>query len=151
MQARVGDRPGRNAAGMSDEATTALLAATTVALVWIWARHVRYRLTYRYDDEDLAQARRDALKRSRSVLAGKAGEQLVPLVPRFSNRFDPAEARFLGAPIDYVVFDGIGDGDLREIVLVEVKTGGSGLNRNEREVQRAVAEGRVAFEVLRLP
>ena len=75
---------------------------------------------------------------------------MAPLVPAFAERFDPAEARFLGAPIDYVVFDGLGSGELREIVLVEVKTGRSQLNTNELEVERAVAEGRVSFEILRL-
>lgn len=121
------------------------------ALLWICVSYARYRLIYRYAADDLAAARRDATKRSRSVLGGKAGEQLAPLVPAFCDRFDPSEARFLGAPIDYVVFDGLGAGTLREVVLVEVKTGGSQLNANERQVERAVSEGRVSFEILRLP
>jgi predicted Holliday junction resolvase-like endonuclease len=36
------------------------------------------------------------------------------------------------------------------VVLVEVKTGRARLNANELEVERAVAEGRVSFEILRL-
>ena len=136
---------------MDESLATGLLAIALLALLWLAVRHVRYRLTYRYAEADLQAARRDATKRSRSVLAGKGGEQVAPLVPAFSTRFDASEARFLGAPVDYVVFDGIGNGELREVVLVEVKTGGSKLNRNEREVERAVAEGRVSFEVLRLP
>jgi predicted Holliday junction resolvase-like endonuclease len=136
---------------VNDPLATLVLIAALAALVWIAVAYARYRAVYRYDDDDLQAARRDASKRSRSVLGGKAGEQLVPLVPAFSERFDPTEARFLGAPIDYVIFDGIGTGELREVVLVEVKTGGSRLNRNERQVELAVAEGRVAFEVLRLP
>jgi predicted Holliday junction resolvase-like endonuclease len=136
---------------VNDPLATLVLIAALAALVWIAVAYARYRAVYRYDDDDLQAARRDASKRSRSVLGGKAGEQLVPLVPAFSERFDPTEARFLGAPIDYVIFDGIGTGELREVVLVEVKTGGSRLSRNERQVELAVAEGRVAFEVLRLP
>lgn len=132
---------------MSEIAIVALLVA---ALFWISVAFARYRAIYRYAEDDLAAARKDATKRSRSVLAGKGGEQLAPLVPEFSRRFDPSEARFLGAPVDYVIFDGLGCGDLREVVLVEVKTGRSQLNRNEREVQRAVREGRVGFEILRL-
>lgn len=135
---------------MNQTLALALLALAVTALVWQAARHARYRAIYRYADEDLADARRDAAKRSRSVLGGRASEQLVPLVPEFCERFDPSEARFLGAPIDYVVFDGLGSGELREVVLVEVKTGGSKLNANERAVRRAVAEGRVRFELLRL-
>ena len=135
---------------MDDSSALPLLAFALVALLWLAASFARYRAVYRYRDEDLAAARKDATRRSRSVLAGKAGEQLAPLVPEFSDRFDPSEARFLGAPIDYVIFDGIGSGELREVVLVEVKTGRSKLSRSEREVELAVREGRVAFEVLRI-
>ena len=136
---------------MNDLPATVLLVLAGLALLWISASYARYRMVYRYGAEDLLAARRDATKRSRSVLAGKAGEQLAPLVPKFCDRFDPSEARFLGAPIDYVVFDGIGSGVLHEVVLVEVKTGSSSLNANERQVELAIAEGRVRFELLRLP
>jgi predicted Holliday junction resolvase-like endonuclease len=135
---------------MNDAVVVALLIGALVSLLWVSAAFARYRVIYRYADDDLDAARKDATRRSRSVLGGKAGEQLVPLVPAFSDRFDPSEARFLGAPIDYVIFDGIGAGELREVVLVEVKTGRSSLNRNEREVERAVREGRVSFEILRI-
>ncbi len=150
MQIRDGDRAGAQTEPMNETTTTALLALAILALTWLAIAHLRYRLTHRYDEADLAAARKDATKRSRSVLAGKAGEQMAPLVPAFSDRFDPAEARFLGAPIDYVVFDGLGRGELREVVLVEVKTGASRLSASEREVERAIAEGRVRFETLRL-
>jgi predicted Holliday junction resolvase-like endonuclease len=135
---------------MNEATTTALLVVALAALLWVAVAFARYRVVYRYDAEDVDAARRDATKRSRSVLAGKGAEQLAPLVPAFSDRFEASEARFLGAPVDYVVFDGLGEGELREVVLVEIKTGRSQLNRNEREVMRAVEEGRVAFEVLRL-
>lgn len=128
----------------------ALATLLGLALLWLSISYARYRLQYRYREDDLTAARRDAVARSRSVLGGKSAEQLFPFAPQFSERFDPSEARFLGAPIDYVVFDGLGAGELREVVLVEVKTGGSKLSRNERAVERAVREGRVSFEVVRL-
>lgn len=135
---------------MNTATATGLLALALLALALVSISYLRYRLTNRYAERDLEAARRDAVRRSRAVMAGKGAEQMAPLVPAFANRYDPAEARFLGAPIDYVVFDGLGEGELREIVLVEVKTGRSRLNANEREVERAVAEGRVSFEILRL-
>ena len=102
MQIRDGDRAGAQTEPMNETTATALLALAILALAWLAIAYLRYRLTHRYDEADLAAARKDATKRSRSVLAGKAGEQMAPLVPAFSDRFDPAEARFLGAPIDYV-------------------------------------------------
>jgi predicted Holliday junction resolvase-like endonuclease len=132
--------------------TLAVLIAVLalVAFLRTAVAYARYRALHPYDEDDLAEARRDAIARSRGTRGGRAAEQLAPLVPEFAERFDPADARFLGAPVDYVVFDGLAHGDLREVVLVEVKTGGGRLNANERAVQEAIADGRIAYEVLRL-
>ncbi len=98
---------------------------------------------------DIRAARRDALDRGRHTLRGQVAEQLAPLAPTFP--YAPGDARFLGAPIDYVVFDGLGDpAEEVEIVLVEVKTGRAKLSPNEKRVEAAVKAGRVHFEVLRL-
>lgn len=128
-----------------------IVAAIAVAVaLWLAVSYARYRVTYRYGEADLRAARSDAAKRSRAVRGGKASEQMAPLLGPFAERFDPADARFLGAPVDYVVFDGLAEGALCEVVLVEVKTGGSQLNRNEREVREAVDAGRVSYAVIRL-
>jgi predicted Holliday junction resolvase-like endonuclease len=124
--------------------------AAFAALLWVTAIHAHYRAIYRYDDDDLDEARRDAARRSRSVVAGRTSEQLAPLIGEFAERFDPADARFLGAPVDFVVFDGLAGGALREVVLVEVKTGKSRLNGNERQVRAAIERGAVAYELIRL-
>jgi predicted Holliday junction resolvase-like endonuclease len=135
---------------MSQAAATALLVAATVLAAWLAISYARYRAIYRYCDEDIDEARADAAKRSRSVRGGKAAEQLTPLFPEFADRFDSHDARFLGAPVDYVVFDGLSRGVLEEVVLLEIKTGSSRLTPNEREVELALKEGRVRYEVLRL-
>ncbi len=92
--------------------------------------------------------RQDAVQRSQAVTAGKVWEQLVPFLPGFA--FNPKDARFLGSPIDLVVFDGLDEGDVRRVVLVEVKTGGSALSARERQVRDAVQSGRVEWCELRL-
>ncbi len=96
-----------------------------------------------------AAIREDALRRSQSVIAGKATEHLAPLLPGFE--FDPRDARFLGSPIDFLVFDGLSEGELREIVFVEIKTGSSAaLSLRERRVREAVDAGRVRFLEVRI-
>src|SRR3990172_6426268 len=81
-----------------------------------------------------ARIREDALWRSHSVVAGKATEHLAPLLPGFE--FDPRDARFLGSPIDSIVFDGLSEGEVHEIVFVEIKTGPSAaLPTRERRVR----------------
>jgi predicted Holliday junction resolvase-like endonuclease len=92
--------------------------------------------------------RRDAVQRSQAVTAGKVSEQIVPYLPGFS--FNPKDVRFLGSPVDLVVFDGLDEGDLRRVVFVEVKTGTSTLSPRERQVRAAVRAGRVDWEELRL-
>lgn len=87
--------------------------------------------------------RKDAVQRSQAVVAGKVFEQLTPYLPNF--RFNPKDARFLGSPVDFVVFDGLDEGELRRIVFVEVKTNSATLSARERGVRDAVRERRVEW------
>ena len=87
--------------------------------------------------------RRDAVRRSLAVTGGKVHEQLVPHLPGFA--FDPRDARFLGAPVDYVVFDGLAGGRVEQVVFLEVKTGGGALSSRERQIREAVEAGRVVW------
>jgi predicted Holliday junction resolvase-like endonuclease len=95
----------------------------------------------------LRDARRHAIHQHRAVTHGQVYEQLVPYLPDFE--FNPKDARFLGGPVDFVVFDGLDEGDLRRIVFVEVKTGGSKLTRREALVRDAIRGGRVAWKEIR--
>ena len=137
-------------AAMNETIAILIAALAVLALLRTALAYARYRAVYRWDDEDLEAARRDAARRSRGVRGGKAAEQLAPFAPEFAERFDPADARFLGAPVDFVVFDGLAAGELREVVLIEVKTGSGRLNANELAVREAISEGRVAYELMRL-
>lgn len=82
------------------------------------------------------QIRQDAIDKSASVTMGKMTEHIVPYLPGFG--FNPADARFIGSPIDLIVFDGLGNDDLRKIVFVEIKTGASTLSTRERLVRDAI-------------
>jgi predicted Holliday junction resolvase-like endonuclease len=97
-----------------------------------------------------AAIRENAVQRSLAITSGKVHEQLVPYLPEFG--FNPKDARFLGSPVDLVVFDGLSEGDVRRVVFLEVKTGGSGgaLNRRERQVRAAVEARAVEWAELRV-
>ena len=96
-----------------------------------------------------AVARQGAARRSRATLGGQALEELAPLFPDFP--YSPKDLRFIGDPIDYVVFDGLTEGVLREIVLLEVKSGRSNLKTSQRSVRDAVRDGNVAWRLYRVP
>ncbi len=101
----------------------------------------------RWKTEFEERIRREVLERSRAVLKGKIGEQLAPLLPMFKH--EPADARFIGSPVDYVVFDGYKDGDPRSIIFIDVKTGKTAtLSPIERKLKRVVEEGKVRWETI---
>ena len=92
--------------------------------------------------------RQDAIVRSQATIAGQVQEQLLPVLPDFP--FNPKDARFLGSPVDLIVFDGLDAGELRGIVFIEVKTGGSALSKRERQLRDAVRDGRVRWQEMRM-
>jgi predicted Holliday junction resolvase-like endonuclease len=99
-------------------------------------------LSGRYD-RDIAAARADSVKQSRAVHLGGIAEQIAPLLPGFP--YDPKDCRWAGQPIDMIVFDGLeGGGDI-DVVFLEIKTGKSQRNKNQRRVKTAVEAGRVGF------
>ena len=103
----------------------------------------------------LEQAQKRSVNTSRAVLKGKMAEQLAPIMPEF--RYLPSDAKFLGDPVDYVVFDGYTDfryGEGRaediEVILMDIKSGGARLTKGQQAIAQAVQEGRVRFETLRI-
>lgn len=90
------------------------------------------------------QIREDAIFKSQAVTMGKVTEHFIPFLPEFN--FNPQDARFIGSPIDFVVFDGLSEGDLRQITFVEVKSGGSTLTKRERWVRNVIQEGKITWK-----
>src|SRR5258706_14943293 len=81
-------------------------------------------------EREIKEATKRSVEQSRSTLKGQMAEQMAPFLAGFE--YLPADARFLGDPIDYVVFPGrtgLGESDDEddelEIVLVEIKQGQS--------------------------
>ena len=94
---------------------------------------------------DTEQARKSAVSQSRAVLGGKFTEQMVPFFPDF--KYDPTEVRFIGSPIDMVVFPGLAKGDPQEIVILEVKSGKSaGLTPAQKKIKQLIIDGMVRWD-----
>lgn len=105
----------------------------------------------RWKNEHTKEIRKDSVNRSRSTLKGKITEQMAPLLQEFP--YAPADARFIGNPIDFVVFDGYteakdGPGASINVVLVEIKKGTGRLTREESLIKKAVEEGRMSWKTL---
>lgn len=100
-------------------------------------------------DRMLRDERKDAVKRSRAVLGGQLSEQMAAFLPGFPG--DPAEARFIGKPVDYISFNGLSKGTVTGITFIEVKSGQSALSQVERSVREAVEGGHVHYVQYRIP
>ncbi|MFC1648358.1 Holliday junction resolvase-like protein [Nanoarchaeota archaeon] len=98
--------------------------------------------------EKVPLIRKDAADRSRSVLGGLFSEQLAPYLPDFP--YNPNEVRFVGKPIDFIVFKGMDSKEIEEVVFVEVKSGKSGLSSIERKLRDAIKAGKVRWEEYRV-
>jgi len=121
----------------------ALAAGLVLGLLLSWLYFLLWKARH------IATIREDAILRSQAVTAGKVHEQLVPYLPAFP--YNPKDVRFLGSPVDLIVFDGLAEGRLRRIVFLEVKTGGAGLTPRERCVRDIVQAREVAWGELRVP
>jgi predicted Holliday junction resolvase-like endonuclease len=119
-----------------------LVVGITIGILAAWVYLLIWKARY------TAMIREDAVQRSLAVTAGKVHEQLTPYLPAFP--YNPKDVRFLGSPIDLVVFDGLAEGQLQRIVFLEVKTGGSSLTGRERQVRDTIEAGEVEWAELRV-
>jgi|TARA_B100000315_G_scaffold254619_1_gene296094 predicted Holliday junction resolvase-like endonuclease len=103
----------------------------------------------RHWETELASHRKDAILRSRAVLSGQFSEQLAPFFPDFN--FKPTECKFLGKPVDFIVFKGADDKKIDEIVFVEVKSGKSKLSSTEKSLKETIENKNVRWEEYRIP
>src|SRR5271166_241 len=122
-----------------------LLIAAALFLMYEIGRLVGEKTTA----DKFPEAKKAAVRRSRSVLGGMFAEQLAPYLPNFP--FSPTEAKFIGAPIDFLVFKGLDDQRIEEVIFVEVKSGAARLNHNEHSLKDAIIDKRIRWQEYRVP
>lgn len=92
--------------------------------------------------------RKQAIKQSKATTLWYVNEKIAPILPNFPYNYK--DLTFLGKGIDYLVFDGLSEGVVREIILLEIKSWWSRLNKNEALIKDAVDKGKVKYKVLRI-
>jgi hypothetical protein len=76
-------------------------------------------------------------------------EQLAPYLPDYP--FSPTEAKFIGAPINFLVFKGMDAQYFEEVIFVEMKSGSARLNKNEHSLKDAIINKRVRRHEYHVP
>ena len=115
------------------------------AIVWLIVWFIVAKLTVH---SAVKSARSTSVKQARNVILGDVNEKLAPALPGFP--YDFKDMVFIWKWIDYLVFDGLASGHLKKIVLLEIKSWQSLLNRNESMVKNTVWAGLVSYEVFRV-
>lgn len=110
--------------------TTIITTGIGMVLVWIFFRKKQSELL-----QELKEAR--SATRSAYVKFGKSFEHFVPFIKNFPG--DLEKTQFLGMPIDFISFDE------DKIRFIEVKTGQSQLNANQKRVKKLIDEKKVEF------
>ncbi len=130
---------------------TLIIILSLIILIFISfyaGRAIGKRIMFEVMQQVIEKERKDAINKSRAVLKGQFSEQLSPFNDDFPVK--PSEARFLGAPIDFVAFKGLDEKNVEEIVFIEVKTGNSKLNGTEKTIKEAIQNKKVRFEEYRI-
>lgn len=91
--------------------------------------------------------RTDAIAKSKSVISGNVTEKIAPLLPWFPYKM--RDMIFVGKGVDYIVFDGLSSWNLQEIIFLEIKSGSSHQNANERMIENVIKKSKVRYEVTR--
>jgi len=102
----------------------------------------------KYIEEKEEEIRKDAIERSSKILSGKALEKLIPFLKNFNH--SPHDVRWIGDPIELVVFDGSSDDNPQKITFVEIKSGKSELTEKQKKIKRIIKEGKVFWEEIKI-
>jgi len=99
-----------------------------------------------WKQETIAEIRKETAKSMSQAIKGRLGERFAPLIPMFD--YEIADARFIGDPIDFIVFDGHSNRDPQKIVFVEVKTGKTkNLTKIERQIRDLIQDKKVEWDL----
>jgi predicted Holliday junction resolvase-like endonuclease len=83
--------------------------------------------------KNLVSLRKEIANQQRAGIKGKVSETFAPFLEGFP--FKPSECKFLGDPIDYVVFEGLDERDVKSVHFVEVKEGTSQLSKHQKQIR----------------
>ena len=128
----------------------AVVACVIVCFLAYRIIELRARIKFeRWKAEHTNRISREAIRGSQNAVVGRVSERLAPYLPDFG--FNPRDARFIGDPVDFVVFDGLSDGEVRRVIFVEVKSGAGNLNGNERKVRNVIQQRLVHWSLIHIP
>lgn len=133
-----------------------LVIILVAAVIFLIAKNFQWKYKFEHKvkewiEKEERKIREDAILRSARTLSGKTLERLIPFLEKFD--YDPHDVRWLGDPVDLVVFDGYSKNngkDLDQIVFLEVKSGQSKLTKIQNKIKQIINERKIKWEEFRI-
>lgn len=96
----------------------------------------------------LSAIKKKSVSHSRNSILGEVTEKVTPLLPDFP--YHTKDLVFIGKGVDYIVFDGLSRGKLKEIIFLEIKSWTSQLNKNEAMIKNYLKEYPIKYKILKV-
>lgn len=96
----------------------------------------------------LKNERELSIKKSKSVILWEIYEKVLPFLPNFP--YAPRDMTFVWKGVDYIIFDWLSEGNLKKIIFLEVKSGSSKLNQNEKMIRDIILQNKVEYKEYRI-
>ena len=84
---------------------------------------------------------------TKAVNIGKNLEKVLTTMKDF--KWPAPDSKFLGDPIDLIIFNGLSRNKVESINFVEVKSGNARLNVHQKSIRDAIAEHKVSYKVFK--
>ena len=118
-------------------------------IVWIIiGLIIGYLIAKIYFEIKIRWQRKNAVERSKNVLIWQVNEKIAPILPWFPYNYK--DLVFIWKWIDYIVFNGLSSGYLKEIVFLEIKSGSSTLNKNENMIKNCIELKKIYYDILKI-
>lgn len=124
-----------------------ILALIALILVSVIAFKLGSSIREAHWQKNLVKLRRDIAEKQRVGIKGKVTEAFAPFLEGFP--YKASECKFLGDPIDYIVFEGLDERDVKAIRFLEVKEGTSKLSKHQKQIKDLLDESdpdKITFE-----
>ena len=127
-----------------------IILVLAVILLILWKKNITYaeiirQLNTRLEEQEISHKK--GLEIQKVSIKGQALENIAPFLPNFPHI--PSNCRFLGKPVDYVIFENLEDKEKPiSLVFMDVKTGKTArLTKDEKRIKEACEAGRTSFEI----
>lgn len=122
-----------------------ILRIISIFIVWIFLWFIIWKTLKHLE---LKRERNLSVKKSREVILWEVYEKISPMLADFP--YNHKDLIFVWKWTDYIVFDWLSNWNLKQIIFLEVKSGKSALNWNEKEIKRVIEEKKIKYEVFRI-